>query len=111
MKNQIFELKGSYKRAFINYVDSKRIFLQSYNTIVCGVVNGKFYRFWGDYSVTTMKHINAFCEMFNKPTMNKKEWLNTPVNTRIKYNRFVYLDYDTNYRNDYVVSSIKVNYL
>lgn len=36
------------------------VYLRSYNTIVCGIVNGEFRRFWDEESVTTMRHINAF---------------------------------------------------
>ena len=36
------------------------LYLRSYNTIVCGIVNGEFRRFLDEESATTMRHINAF---------------------------------------------------
>ena len=64
-----FELKATtqksyYRKAFVLQDASGNVFLQSYDTIVCGIVNGEFVRYWDDYSVTTM---------------NKKEWINTIV--------------------------------
>ena len=79
-----FELKATtqksyYRKAFVLQDASGNVFLQSYDTIVCGIVNGEFVRYWGVYSVTTMNHINDFCKLYNVPTMNKKAWINTPV--------------------------------
>ena len=79
-----FELKATtqksyYRKAFVLQDASGNVFLQSYDTIVCGIVNGEFVRYWDDYSVTTMNHINDFCKLYNVPTMNKKTWINTPV--------------------------------
>ena len=64
-----FELKATtqksyYRKAFVLQDASGNVFLQSYDTIVCGIVNGEFVRYWDGYSVTTM---------------NKKSWINTPV--------------------------------
>ena len=79
-----FELKATtqksyYRKAFVLQDESGNIFLQSYDTIVCGIVNGEFVRYWDGYSVTTMKHINDFCNLYNIPKMNKKAWINTKV--------------------------------
>ena len=70
--------KSYYRKAFV-YEDADSVFLKSYETIVCGIVNGQFVRFWSDYSVTTMNHINDFLRLYNLPTLNKKAWLNIPV--------------------------------
>ena len=79
-----FELKATtqksyYRKAFVLQDASGNVFLQSYDTIVCGIVNGKFVRYWNDYSVTTMNHINDFRKLYSIPKMNKKAWINTPV--------------------------------
>ena len=54
------------------------IYLQSYDTIVCRINktldSGKFFRMWGGYSVTTMKHINTFRESHGLTKLSKKEW-------------------------------------
>ena len=79
-----FELKATtqksyYRKAFILQNESGNVFLQSYDTIVCGIVNGEFVRYWDDYSTTTMNHINDFRKLYNFPKMNKKAWINTQV--------------------------------
>lgn len=71
--------KSYYRKAFVLQDASGNVFLQSYDTIVCGIVNGEFVRYWNNHSVTTMNHINDFCKLYNVPTMNKKAWINTPV--------------------------------
>lgn len=66
--------------------------LRSYNTDVCGIdVQGKIYRFWDDYSATTMKHVNAFCTQFGIPALSKRDWENLPVDREIlvRYHNFV----------------------
>lgn len=49
--------------------------LISYTTHVASVVDGVFQRHWDGYSLTTMRHINAFREMHGLSYMNKQEWL------------------------------------
>lgn len=50
-------------------------FLQSYDTIVCGVDSSNgFHRFWDGYSLTTMNHIKSF-----RGGMSKKDWDSFPV--------------------------------
>ena len=64
-KFRIFELSPTHSRKSF-YGKCKVIeneagyYLQSYNTIVCGFEFGNFIRYWSGYSVTTMRHINAF---------------------------------------------------
>lgn len=40
--------------------ENGNVYLRSYNTIVCGIVDGEFRRFWDEESATTMRHVNAF---------------------------------------------------
>ena len=53
-----------------------RIFLKSYDTIVCFIDKDQTVkRLWPDYSATTMKHVNSFLENNGLPKCGKKEWL------------------------------------
>lgn len=58
------------------------IYLKSYNTIVAAIdistPDYTFTRLWKGYSVTTLKHINDFRQLYNLPAINKKEWLELP---------------------------------
>lgn len=49
--------------------------LKSYYTNVCEIRGGKFIKLWGGFSVTTLKHINAFRKHFNLDTLSKREWI------------------------------------
>lgn len=71
--------KSYYRKAFVLQAENGNVFLQSYDTIVCGIVNGEFVRYWDSYSVTTMNHINDFRRLYNMDAINKKAWENTPV--------------------------------
>lgn len=79
---RIYELTpGSRDRAKSFYGKAKIIensgetILQSYDTIVCKIdKSGKFVRTWEGYSATTMRHINAFIEMFDISGGGKKWW-------------------------------------
>lgn len=71
--------KSYYRKAFILEDTAGNVFLQSYDTVVAGIVNGVFKRFWSEYSVTTMNHINDFRTLYTLPTLNKKGWLSLPV--------------------------------
>jgi len=55
------------------------MYLKSYDTIVCGIVGGKFRRFWGGWSATTGRHINEFARQFAGRTVNKAQWDAMPV--------------------------------
>ena len=72
--------KSFYGKAKVKQSEKETI-LQSYNTEVCKLVNGRFVRLWGDYSSTTLNHINAFRTLYGLPCMNKKEWIETEVNS------------------------------
>ena len=69
-------------------------YLVSYRTIVCGysLKTGYFYKFWDDFSVTTLNQINCFIEnsLTREPKvnvvtcncmtgMNKRDWLSYPT--------------------------------
>ena len=55
-------------------------YLQSYNTIVCKIGrNGKFYRFWDDYSATTIRHVNSFLDLYGIDGGGKSWWMNQKV--------------------------------
>jgi len=71
--------KSYYRKAYVLEGSNGDVFLQSYDTIVCGVVGGVFSRFWDGYSVTTQNHINDFRRLQGLKTINKKEWENIPV--------------------------------
>ena len=70
-------LPGSNNRA-ITIHNGNYIYLQSYDTIILSVnvKSGKLRKYWNDYSVTTIKHINDFLQIFaDGQKFNKKEWL------------------------------------
>lgn len=73
-KNGGFTLDGFGVRAVIIPIENGYI-LKSYNTEVAAIVGGSFFKLWNGYSVTTMKHINAFRYYFGFPWMNKREWV------------------------------------
>lgn len=84
---RIYELiPGGYDRAKSFYGKAKVIekdgetLLQSYDTTVCKIdKSGEFVRMWEGYSATTMRHINAFIEMFGISGGGKKWWDALPV--------------------------------
>lgn len=51
------------------------IVLRSYYTDVLRIKDNKLEKLWTGYSVTTMKHINEFLNMFGFAGMNKHEWV------------------------------------
>jgi len=67
-------LPGSNNRALL-IRDGSKIYLQSYDTTILALENGIITKFYNDYTVTTLKHINTFCKLFNIPGFNKKSWL------------------------------------
>ena len=72
--------KSFYGKAkIIMQNDGNKIILQSYNTYVGYIINGIFYRTWHGYSVTTMRHVNAFLAAFGVPGGGKAWWDNLPV--------------------------------
>lgn len=66
--------KSYGRKAFVLQDDKENVFLQSYDTIVCGIVNGAFVRYWGGYSATTQKHIGDSLMLYGFHAIGKKEW-------------------------------------
>lgn len=65
--------KSFYKKAYVLEDEKGNLFLRSYDTIVCGIINGVFKKFWDGYSRTTQTHINDFRNANNMETLYKKE--------------------------------------
>ena len=77
-------VKSFYGKAKIIETDGETL-LQSYATTVCKIdKSGEFVRMWSGYSVTTMRHINAFIEMFGIPGGGKKWWDALPVEESLR---------------------------
>lgn len=68
-------VKSYYGKARVIEKDNGETVLQSYNTEVCKIdSNGDFVRLWNGYSVTTMRHVNAFLELFGIAGGGKAWW-------------------------------------
>lgn len=56
------------------------VYLRSYQTIVCAIDPcDKFHRYWWSYSVTTMRHVNAFLSAYGLPGGGKAWWNAQPI--------------------------------
>lgn len=75
--------KSFYKKAYVVEDEKGNLFLQSYDTIVCGIINGIFKKLWDGYSITTQTHINDFRNAHNTGTLCKKEWESLSVDNDI----------------------------
>lgn len=72
-------VKSFYGKAKVIEKDGETV-LQSYDTEVCKInASGEFVRMWSGYSVTTMRHINSFIDMFGIEGGGKKWWDALPV--------------------------------
>jgi hypothetical protein len=71
--------KSFYGKAIVIKKDNGDIELKSYNTIVARIHNGQFQRLWSGYSATTMKHINAFLDVFGIDGGGKAWWTSLEV--------------------------------
>ncbi len=60
------------------YTDGGAAVLRSYDTEVCKIIDGHFIKLWKGFSVTTLKHINAFRRVYNMPALSKKDWIMLP---------------------------------
>lgn len=67
-------LENSNNRA-VTITTDKGVFLQSYDTTILKIEGGKITKFWNNYTVTTMKHINTFLVNRGFKALSKKEWL------------------------------------
>ena len=75
LPGQYDRVKSFYRKAVVIETDNGETVLQSYDTEVCKIdSNGEFIRLWSGYSLTTMRHINAFLELFGIPGGGKKWW-------------------------------------
>lgn len=69
-----FSLEGFNNRAVIIPTETGAI-LRSYYTNVCEIKDGEFLKLWEGFSVTTLKHINAFRKHFQLESLSKREWI------------------------------------
>lgn len=65
--------KSFYGKAIVKAIPGG-VVLQSYNTDVAACINGRFVRLWGDYSATTMRHINSFVAYCGLKDVGGKAW-------------------------------------
>ena len=84
-KYNVFELvpddgrKSFYNKATVTEINGRAV-LKSYNTEVCEIdAAGVFHRYWSGYSVTTMRHANAFLHLYGVPGGGKAWWDAQPV--------------------------------
>lgn len=78
LKTRYDHAKSFYGKAQV-IVEGDTVYLKSYNTRVCSIKNGTFRRHWGDYSNTTMRHINEFCKQYGIEGNGKKWWCGLDV--------------------------------
>ena len=69
--------KSYYGKAHY-YEYENAIFLRSYETTVCRIIDGKFERLWPGFSKTTLAHVNDFRKLYGFEPLNKKEWCSLP---------------------------------
>ena len=74
--------KSFYGKAIVTEYNDNYIVLTSYDTEVCRIENGRFIRMWEGYSATTMRHVNAFIDLFGIDGGGKKWWDQLPVDNR-----------------------------
>lgn len=77
--------KSFYGKAKVFY-HANAYFLMSYDTVVAMYYpgSGLFIRKWNGYSVTTMRHVNAFVKFLGGASVNKSWWINLPMNDGVK---------------------------
>lgn len=66
--------KSFYGKAKVIERNNGDVELQSYETIVARIRNGKFERLWSGYSATTMNHINSFIDTYGINGGGKTWW-------------------------------------
>lgn len=82
--------KSFYRKAYVLEDENGGLYLQSYDTIVCGIVDGPFIKLRDGYTATTAKHINDFRSTYNMEHIYKKEWDHMEVSGNpINYNDHV----------------------
>lgn len=66
--------KSFYGKCVVKRNDDGSMTLYSYGTPVCKYAKGKLWKLWNDYSVTTMRHVNAFAAFCGKNVGGKSWW-------------------------------------
>ena len=89
-ENGAFALEGFNGRAVIIPIENGYI-LKSYYTEVAAIVGGSFFKLWEGYSVTTMKHINAFRDYFGLNHIGKREWIEMVTTETVYTEKAVHL--------------------
>ena len=70
-------LPGANTRAMFKFkYNARYVILKSYytNVLMIDLQERKLYKLWDGYSVTTLKHVNLLCKMFDMKQFSKKEW-------------------------------------
>lgn len=88
-----------YGKAIVNRYSIGMQVLKSYNTNVCYYNENtcEFVKTWGDYSATTLRHVNAFRENLGLRKINKKDWLGLPCGEDCELSAMI-ADYNANYK-------------
>lgn len=82
--------KSFYGKASVSEKENGAAALRSYETTVCSIdESGKFHRHWSGYSVTTMRHVNAFLSYYGIEGGGKSWWDALPVE-RFEWVSFYY---------------------
>lgn len=66
--------KSFYGKALTTTDGNGNIYLTSYTTTVCKIVDNEFIRLWGGWSSTTARHINEFRQQHGLQKISKSEW-------------------------------------
>ena len=66
--------KSFYGKAHTTTDDNGNIYLTSYATTVCKIVDSYFIRLWCGWSATTSRHINEFRQQNGLSKISKSEW-------------------------------------
>ena len=74
-----FALDGYGVRAVVKPEPDGGLVLTSYYTAVAAWRHGRVVRLWGGFSVTTLKHVNAFCDYVGAPRFTKRAWIEAPT--------------------------------
>ena len=67
-------VKLDTRAAALKY-DTDAVLLKSYKTVVAAIIGTQFIKLWDGFSVTTLKHINAFLSAYNGASINKRAWI------------------------------------
>ena len=80
MKEKV--LKATTQKSYYGkdhyYEYENAVYLRSYGTTVCRIIDGEFQRLWSGFSKTTLNHVNDFRKLYGMEPLNKKGWLSIP---------------------------------